>query len=169
MQSEHILTFAGFTSHLEVLIWQEEPHSEGLLQQPFCLWACSELSFLLFSLTSILTLRFLWCSLCWCVDNGLASSDSLAVPWTISYWGIPHPCLCLPQHHPHVSTACLSASLGTLLKCNLPRRPSTALFKIAAESLGGPVVKTPCFNCWGLGFNPWIRELRFHKPHSKAK
>lgn len=73
--------------------------------------------------------------MCW-QWSGL--SDSLVVPWNMEWsptGGFPIPCLCLPQHHPHVSTACLSASLSTLLKCNLPERPSlTNPFKIACQN-----------------------------------
>ena len=54
MQGEHIPTFAGLASHLEMHLFGDRIYTnEGLLHQPFCLWACSELSFLLFTLTSI--------------------------------------------------------------------------------------------------------------------
>ena len=35
-----------------------------------------------------------------------------------------------------------------------------------AEFPGCPVVKAPCFHCWGQGF---IKELRSHKLHGKQK
>ena len=33
------------------------------------------------------------------------------------------------------------------------------------DSSGGPVVKTPCFQCRGHGFNPWLGNLRSQRPH----
>ena len=36
------------------------------------------------------------------------------------------------------------------------------------DFLGGPVVKTSCFQCRGHGFHPLIRELRSHIPHRVA-
>ena len=30
------------------------------------------------------------------------------------------------------------------------------------DFLGGPVVKTSCFQCRGLGFNPWLRTNILH-------
>ena len=34
---------------------------------------------------------------------------------------------------------------------------------------GGPVVRTPRFQCKGRGFNTWSGELRSHMPHGMAK
>ena len=34
---------------------------------------------------------------------------------------------------------------------------------------GGPVLKTPRFHCRGRGFDPLVRELRFHGPRSPDK
>ena len=34
---------------------------------------------------------------------------------------------------------------------------------------GGPVVNTPCFQCRGPDFDPWVGELKSCMPHSVAK
>ena len=77
----------------DALIWQEKIHK----------WRFASTTILSLGLFWIIiltlyphihsTLRFLWCSLCWCADNGLAS----VTLWLflehgmISYWGFPTP------------------------------------------------------------------------------
>ena len=48
---------------------------------------------------------------------------------------------------------------------NFPGEPTNQ----PREFPGGPVVRTPCFHCWGPGVPSLVRELRSHKPCSVAK
>ena len=42
--------------------------------------------------------------------------------------------------------------------------------KIAKREFpGGPVVRTPCFHCWGPRVLSLVKELRSHKPWGSAK
>ena len=60
------------------------------------------------------------------------------------------------------------------LKWKVCYRGSTAdLRKQKREFPGGPVVRTPCFHCWGPGFNPWsgtkIPQAAWCGPKKKSR
>ena len=69
----------------------------------------------------------------------------------------------------HLSSPLLLPKLPFLFPGHVGTEKKRIMIRSSKDFPGGPVVKTPRFQCRGRGFDPWSGELRSHVPCGVAK